>query len=862
MKKYPAIIFLLLITNVCFAQLSDDFFDGEFATNPTWFGTTAQFIVNSSKQLQLSNSTAGKSYLSIPFSTTTLDNYEWRFYVKQSFSPSGTNYGRVYLTSDQADLTQPLHGYYLQFGEAGSTDAIKLFIQNGTTSTLICNGTIGKIKASFSVNVKVTDSVGVWKVYADYSGGTNYTLEASGADNTYNSSSYFGVLCVYTASNATKFYYDDFFVGSSTQPDIFPPSVDSIKVISSNSLSIFFSETLDKTSAENNTNYSVNNLIGNPYSSTFQSDNKSVILSFSKNFQSGIQNQLSISNVKDTTGNVMLPITFPFMYFQNIPAKNKDLIFAEIFADATPQVSLPMQEYLEIYNRSSTTFNLSNWKLSDGSSTATFKDQIIFPNEYWIVCSSSNASLFSTYGNVIGVSNFPTLNNDGDKLTLRDANNLLIDSINYTLDWYRDTDKQEGGWSIEIIDVNNTCAEEENWTASDDESGGTPGRQNSVFANKPDLTPPQLISITPQSSTLLNLTFNEKLEKDLSNVSIIISPSVSISTKYFSDQSLRQIAVQLSDTLKFRELYTITINNLTDCAGNFIQQDFNQLSFALSEQADSLDILINEILFNPKPSGVDFVEVYNNSPKYINLKNWKLANLKNDSVVNAKIITSNDLIFPPSSYLVFTSDASMLSLQYPQSVQKNLYKTTLPSLPDDEGSIVMLNNQSSKIDYFVYSEKMHSPLIKDEEGVSLERISFSEITNDASNWKSATASANFATPGFINSNSRPESSVNENAIVIDPEIFSPSVVGKDFSKINYKFNQSGMAANVKILDAQGRLIKTLANNETLAYEGFFRWDGDRDDGSRARIGYYVVWFEVFDTSGFNKVFRKRTVIGR
>jgi len=93
------------------------------------------------------------------------------------------------------------------------------------------------------------------------------------------------------------------------------------------------------------------------------------------------------------------------------------------------------------------------------------------------------------------------------------------------------------------------------------------------------------------------------------------------------------------------------------------------------------------------------------------------------------------------------------------------------------------------------------------------------LTNDPSNWKSANASAGYATPGFINSNSRPESSVNDNAVNVDPEVFSPSVPGKDFSKINYKFDQSGLIANAKILDLQGRLIKTLANNETLSYEG-------------------------------------------
>ena len=61
-------------------------------------------------------------------------------------------------------------------------------------------------------------------------------------------------------------------------------------------------------------------------------------------------------------------------------------------------------------------------------------------------------------------------------------------------------------------------------------------------------------------------------------------------------------------------------------------------------------------------------------------------------------------------------------------------------------------------------------------------------------------------------------------------------------------------------DQQGRLIKTVANNETLAFEGFFRWDGEQDDGTKSRVGYYVVWFEVFDNTGNIQTFRKRVVV--
>ncbi len=863
MKKIITIIFLVGLTTVCFGQVKDDFSDGNFTNNPVWSGSTPQFVVNSSMQLQLSNTVAGQSYLTTPFATNTLDNYEWQVYVKQGFAPSGSNYGRIYLASDQSELTQALNGYYLQFGEALSNDAIELFRQTGTSSVSVCRGTTAAIAASFAVRVKVTrDNTGVWSLWVDYTGGTNFILDATGTDLAFNTSSFFGVQCTYTVTNANKFFFDDFSITTVPPPsDTTPPVVNSVQAISMNSVSIVFSEVVDVSTSQTVSNYLANNSINNPLSATLQPDGKNVVLVFTKNFSNGIQNQLDISNVQDLAGNTMVATSIPFLFFQPTTASPKDVIFTEIFPDPTPQVGLPLQEYIEIYNRSSNPLDLSGWKLSDGVSTATFDSQIILPHQYWILCSSSSTNLFAGYGNIIGLSNFPTLNNGSDALTIRDPMNITIDSANYTLNWYHDVDKQEGGWSMEIIDVNNVCGDDENWAASEDATGGTPGKQNSVFANKPDLIGPQMLSVIPQSATLLTLTFNEKLEKDLSNAVFSISPNGSVLKKNFTDLTLRQITLELTQALSLRELYTIVVTNLSDCSGNLIQQDFNQLSFALPEPADSLDVVVNEILFNPRPNGIDFVEVYNRSPKYINLKNWSLGNYQN-AVMNPQVITAENLIIPPAGYIAFTSDPDVLVAQYPQASQKKLFKTNLPSLPDDEGSIALIADQPLVIDHFSYSQKMHSPFINDNEGVSLERISFSESTHDVGNWKSASSTSGFATPGFINSNARPEASITANAVTLDPEIFSPSVPGKDFSKINYKFDQSGKVANIKILDQQGRLIKTLAVNETLAYEGFYRWDGDRDDGSRARVGYYVVWFEVFDSSGSVNVYRKRAVIGK
>jgi hypothetical protein len=169
------------------------------------------------------------------------------------------------------------------------------------------------------------------------------------------------------------------------------------------------------------------------------------------------------------------------------------------------------------------------------------------------------------------------------------------------------------------------------------------------------------------------------------------------------------------------------------------------------------DIVINEILFNPRPTGVDFVEVFNNSSKFINIKNWSVANVENEVVTNPKIITTEDLLLPPGAYMAFTESSNIIMGEYITSVEENLFKVAdLPGFNDDEGTVAVVNDQGNIIDFFSYTDHYHSVFLQDDEGVSLERISFDELTNNPDNWKSANGSAGYATPGYINSNVRSE----------------------------------------------------------------------------------------------------------
>ncbi|MBT1703110.1 lamin tail domain-containing protein [Chryseosolibacter indicus] len=837
-----------------FAQVSDSFDDGNFTSNPIWTGADGKndFKVESN-QLQLdAPAVEAVSYLSTL--SNVINHTIWEFNVKMTFETSSNNLTRVYLISDQQNLSGAIKGYYVEIGN--TLDEVSLYRQSGVTAgEKIIDGADARVRQStVTLKVKVTrDNIGTWRLYTDVGITGTYTLEGSVIDSTYLTSKYFGIYCKYIASRSKQFFFDNFNVSI----DKSPPQLLTANPTSNKTLLLTFSEELDPSSASNLNNYSIDGL-GNP-SHVELINGSTVGLTFNREFRNGAESTIKVSGVQDIAANVA-EISKVFFYFQPLPVSYRDIRITEIFSDPNPTVGLPEAEFIELYNRSKNPINLKGWKITDGSSTGTLADKILLPSEYLIICASTSSSLFGSYGYVMGVSNFPTLNNAGDAIVIRNSEGLKIDSVNYLLKWFQNEDKREGGWTLELIDPENNCTEETNWTPSESETGGTPGKVNSVFANKPDLTPPQLISVIPLSEKKLLLSFDEKLDTSVPPTAAFWVKDTDVSSVAFTDNSFSKIELLLSSDLEKGKLYSVTVANIFDCAGNEIERN-NSLSFGLPEEISASDIVINEILFNPRPGGVDFIELYNRSSKYLNLKNLVIANIVDDHLDKTRAISPIDKLVSPGEYLVLTTDAEILKNEYPRARQETFVEVNiLPSMNDDEGSIAIADTLGAVVDQISYTDKMHSMFVKDNDGVSLERISVNTPTSNNANWKSASSASGFATPGYVNSNTVRGEYLEEDVIKVIPEIFLPLSGQTDFAQINYRFDKGGYVANVKIYSPQGVEIKTIAENEILSSEGFLRWDGDTDKGTKANVGAYLIYFEVFDDEGQVKTFKKRVAI--
>ena len=290
-------------------------------------------------------------------------------------------------------------------------------------------------------------------------------------------------------------------------------------------------------------------------------------------------------------------------------------------------------------------------------------------------------------------------------------------------------------------------------------------------------------------------------------------------------RSHSELLLELTAELAPRVSYSLTVSSITDCAGNWISEPFNRITLGLPEEALSSDLLINEILFDPRPGGVDFVEIVNVSEKFFNVKNWTIGNLATDTLAGAFAISKDDLLIHPGGYLALTEDLDILKGDYPSASEPNIFEVDdLPSFNDDAGSVAIRSSSDVLLDFFNYSKSMHSLFINDPEGVSLERITLT-AAHGSQNWKSAATSAGYATPGYLNSNSRGDP-IATKSIQVEPEVFIPVYGQPDFVLIHYQFDRGGYVANVKVLDAEGHHVKQLAISEILGTEGMYRWDGD------------------------------------
>lgn len=533
--KVFAVAWLLCISQNAFAQLTDDFSDGDFTNNPAWSGDAGSWQVVSG-QLNSTNATAGSTfYLSTPSASAL--NSQWEIYMELKFSTSSLNYIDISLTSDSANVNDPLNnGYFVRVG--GTSDEISLYKKTAGVNLEIIDGTDGRSQPSSSdnkIHIKVVrNASGQFSLSDDNTGsGLNFYLEGTVADNDFTASSYFGISVTQsTSSFFGKHYFDDVYAGPIILDTILP-TISQLLVISSTQLDVKFSEPVEQLSSETEANYSVNNGIGSPSSAVRDvSDASLVHLTFATNFGDGVLNTLNIDNIADLAGNqIAANSTAMFTYFAPVVASPNDIVINEIlFAPYSGH-----DEFVELYNRSNKTINLKDLKIAD---VDTSDAEVIAPNGFlllpgkYVVITEDSNDVCSQYscleaGAFIQNSSLPSFNNDEDDITIIGDSGIVIDKFHYSEDFHFALLQDPAGISLERLSAERTTQDSTNWHSAAQSAGfATPGYKNSQAIEGSGSS--DEITITPEifspdndgSNDVVSIEYNFSSPGYVANVSV------------------------------------------------------------------------------------------------------------------------------------------------------------------------------------------------------------------------------------------------------------------------------------------------------------------------------------------------------
>lgn len=650
-------------------------------------------------------------------------------------------------------------------------------------------------------------------------------------------------------------------------PDVTPPTVLSATVLDSTHVEVCFNETMDVTTLQTASNYSIDNGMGTPVAVALSGfGDACVTLTLPMNVDTGTVYTVTMTGMADCKGNVASALATEFVLGGT--AVPFQVVINEIFPDESPVVgNLPSGEFVELYNNGPNVVSLAGWTLTDRRDTGTLPAFNLFPGGHVILCTSGNLAAFSAFGDALAVSGMPGLNNDGDSLEIHDANGSLMDLAYYDLGWYHDEAKEEGGWSMERMDPAYECMNGANWRASIDPNGATPGANNSFSGNFIDAESPTVLSVQPTSRSTVRVFFSELMDAaslaDPANYAL--DNGIGQATAVTVDGSLPfSIELAFGNLMDTNVVYCLSVINAQDCPGNAIAAP-NSTCFGIAAPVAVGDLIINEILFNPYTGGSDFVELYNKSDKIIDISQLYIGEIYEgtDSIFNGKRASTVPKIILPQSYLCLTADRDHQIATYQPIDPDAIYEmSSFPSYDDAEGECVIYTDSATVLDRLHYLDDWSFPNLDDKNGVSLERLDFNRPTQDQNNWHSAASTVRYATPGYKNSETLiPDS--NRVEVWLQPTTFSPDQDGfEDILAINYHFQTPGWNVRVMVLDNKGRPVRVVQENTLIGTDqGIFTWDGTTDGFHKADVGVYVILFEAMNpNAGERKVIKLGCVL--
>ncbi len=524
-------------------------------------------------------------------------------------------------------------------------------------------------------------------------------------------------------------------------------------------------------------------------------------------------------------------------------------------------------QWLELYNLSAKWISMDSVRLITGESRpgeySHIIPQLVIPPDSFALI-TANDSIYTTYPSLVGRSGIASLSissldfgKDSCFVVLHNEDSTTIDSVHYFKTWQQSLlTKTFVGISLERKDPRGASNDPGNWQASLDTLGATPLAKNSVGVGNYDLA----LTTARLTDTTVIITMENVGSDTVRHTALALHIGTfdtivqHVSTLLPSHDSL---VVQFPLPDNFYGLFPATAY-LIDSLDKNPANDTLRFSIAPPIPADSL--VLNEIMFDPQPTGCEWLELYNLSNKWVSMDSTRLITGETRPGEYTHVIPP--LVIAPDSFGLITANDSIYRT-YPTLVGRSgiaSLRISSLNLGKDSCFVVLHNLDLSTIDSVHYFKTWQQSMLKKTfAGISLERKDPRGESNDPSNWRASLEdSATPLAPNLGDTSSTPSTPPAGTvfAASFSPNPFSPDGDGfQDTSTLTVQTPSSAMGGNstawsmrVRIYDAHGRMVRLLTDAATILGSAKLPFNGKRDNGQTLPPGLYTVLIELTSQS--------------